>query len=113
MNSIKELPKRQRVFFENEKGEIQYNEDCLSCANECKQAFRVKLIACSSNIKCKTPMQYLNYIKRNKLFIKDIAYKIKIHTKTLESMLIGNQDMTPEVHKKLMKELYNKDIKIN
>ena len=33
-------------FFLGENGRRQYNKVCLSCAHDCKQSFRVAMIAC-------------------------------------------------------------------
>lgn len=34
------------AFFLGENGRRQYNKVCLGCAHDCKQSFRVILIAC-------------------------------------------------------------------
>ena len=33
-------------FFLGENGRRQYNKACLGCAHDCKQSFRVAMIAC-------------------------------------------------------------------
>lgn len=38
--------KSETKFYENPKGEIEYNKICKKCLNECKQSFRTVLISC-------------------------------------------------------------------
>ena len=33
-------------YFENSKGELQYNNLCEQCKNSCKQSFRISGIKC-------------------------------------------------------------------
>lgn len=34
-------------FYVNQKGEIEFNENCRNCPKDCKQSFRAKLLSCS------------------------------------------------------------------
>lgn len=33
-------------FFRNEEGEIQYNNKCLHCINDCKQSYKATIMQC-------------------------------------------------------------------
>lgn len=110
MSSIKELPKRDKVFYLNQKDEVQYNKQCVSCARECKQSYRVKIVSCN-RVPAKSKRLYLNRIKQQGKTIKQVSDEIGMNSRTLKSLLTNkNKDIDYETHKKLMKVLYNTDI---
>lgn len=111
MDSIRDLPKSEQEFYLNQKGEIQYNEKCYSCARECKQSHRANIISCNK-IPAKDKRLYRNRIKQQGKTIKQVANEIGIHARTLKSLLTNNnRDIDYDTHKKLMKNLYDQDIK--
>lgn len=109
--SIRDFPKSERIFFENYNEKIEYNKKCLACAkcSECGQSFRA-IVFCKNEIKCKAPKQYMGEIKKKGKTVQEIAKLIKVNSRTLNSMLIENQDMIYNVHQKLMKELFDENI---
>lgn len=110
MSSIRELPKRDKVFYLNQKDEVQYNKQCVSCARECKQSYRSTIVSCK-RIPAKSKRLYLNRIKQQGKTIKQVADEIGIHSRTLKSLLTNkNKDISYEIHEKLMKVLYDIDI---
>lgn len=111
MNSIRNLNKLERSFFEDEYEKIKYNDYCLACTKDCKQSFRATVWLCNNCVKAHTPNEYLDKIKKSKKTIEEVAREIKIHSSTLKSMLYERQDMTEEVYIKLEKALYNKVLK--
>lgn len=114
MESIRDLSKNESIFYTNQNGDIIYNKICELCANECKQSFQSRLIACHNNILVKSKEDYLHEIKKQNKTIKDVAHSIKINTKTLTSFLTNyNKDIDYEVHKKLMLELFGENIDDN
>ena len=46
MPTMSEKMKREMAFFLDENGQIQYNKTCILCEKDCKQSFRVDLVAC-------------------------------------------------------------------
>jgi hypothetical protein len=47
VNSLSERYKKEWSFFINAKtGKIRHNKKCLRCTGDCKQSYRVKIIAC-------------------------------------------------------------------
>lgn len=110
--NIRKQPKQEQEFYLNKKDEIKYNFRCEKCANVCKQSHKVKIISCPKEIKTKTKDQYLKEIEAQNKIIKDVADEIDIHTRTLKSLLTNNnRDIDFDTHKKLMKYLFNIDIK--
>ena len=108
MESIRDFPKVEREFFEDEKGYIRYHEYCLECKKSCKQSFKVLSIISPTKEKAHTPDQYLNQIKKLKKDIKTIGKEIGINSKTVQSMLYERQDMSKELYDKLEKLLFSK-----
>jgi len=108
--SIRELPKYQQKFFFDKRENVKYNSRCENCARECKQSFKTN-VYCPKRIIAKTKRQYIREIKKQNKSIKEVANAIDIHAGTLNSMLTNrSRDITFEVHKKLMKFLFDKDM---
>src|SRR5690554_5687176 len=96
INSIRNLPKSERLFFEDDKGYIRYHETCLSCSKSCKQSFTVLTVSCARRKKAHTPDEYLKRIKRLKKDINTIGKEIRMNSRTVKSMLYERQDMSQE-----------------
>lgn len=111
MESIKDLPKNEQDFYLDKKDKVKYNKLCNECARECKQSWRAEILSCN-RIPAKSKRLYLNRIKDQKKTIKQVANEIGIHARTLKSLLTNdNKDIDYDTHKKLMKNLYDQDIK--
>lgn len=111
MESVKDLPKNEQEFYLDKKDKVKYNKLCNECARECKQSWRSEIMACD-RIPAKSKRLYQNRIKEQNKTIKQVADEIDMHTGTLKSLLTNeDRDIDYETHKKLMKNLYNQDIK--
>lgn len=111
MDSIRDLPKNEQEFYLDKKGKVKYNKVCDECARECKQSWRSKVLHCD-RILAKSKRLYQNRIKEQNKTIKQVADEIDMHTGTLKSLLTNeDRDIDYDTHKKLMKNLYNQDIK--
>ncbi len=110
MDNIRDLPKIDQNYYLNQEESVEYNKLCESCARDCKMSWKSLVINCG-RIPVKTKEEYLKEIKKQNYSIKDLAHKISINTKTLNSYLNNNdRDITYNVHQKLMKELFDEDI---
>lgn len=106
MESIRSQPKAERAFFEDRNGRIKYKSYCINCSHECKQSYKVVSVQCKKKDIVHTPNEYLSEIESSKLNMPAIGKKIGINSRTLRSMLIGNQDMSFEAYDGLDKILF-------
>lgn len=106
MESIRSQPKAERTFFEDKNGKIKYKDYCMNCSQVCKQSHKVVSVLCSKKDIVHTPNEYFTEIENNKLDFPSIAKQIGINSRTLRSMMLGNQDMTYEAYDGLDKILF-------
>jgi len=107
MVGVRNLPKKEREFYEDKKENIKYNGNCYECARSCKQSWRSQILHCNK-IGVKNKKGYLKEIENQNKTIQEVAKAINIHSRTLESLLTNkDRDIDYETHKKLMKYLYN------
>lgn len=106
--SVRDQPKHEKRFFENENGCIDYHNYCKSCTKQCKQSYRCSSINCPVKIKAHTPDQYIAIIKKTGRKIETVGKEIGVDSRTVRSMLYERQDMSTEVYEKL-EELFYKN----
>lgn len=104
--SIRDYPKAEREFFEDKKGDIKYNENCLKCSQQCKQSFRATLVSCKKIDKVHSPQEYIKEILNQKKDVSSVGKEIGINSRTVKSMLYESQDMSFEVYDKLDRLLF-------
>ena len=114
--SMRDYPKAEREFFEDDKGEIKYVDFCMNCSNPCKQSHKVTIFQCKKKDLVHTPKEYIKEILKQDKDISTIGRDIGINSRTVKSMLYENQDMSFVVYDKLDRLLYleikrNKNVK--
>lgn len=106
---MKELDKKDRKFFENEEGKLQYNKICLACAEDCKQSYRVEVLRCKNRVKAHMPLEYKRKIE-NVSSVNEVCKKLKISKPNFIKACDGKIDFKSEWYVKLEKELYGKTL---
>lgn len=54
MPRMSKKSKEEWAFFLNDRGRKTYNEICRKCRQDCKQSFRVRLVACQRFVSKRT-----------------------------------------------------------
>ena len=106
MESIRDYPKAEREFFEDNKGNVKYVDYCMNCSGQCKQSHKVTIIQCKKKDLVHTPKEYINEILKQDKDISTIGREIGVNSRTVKSMLYENKDMSFEVYDKLDRLLY-------
>ena len=109
MESIRDYPKAEREFFEDNKGNVKYVDYCMNCSGQCKQSHKITIVQCKKKDLVHTPKEYINEILKQDKDISTIGREIGVNSRTVKSMLYENKDMSFEVYDKLDRLLYPKD----
>lgn len=106
MESIRDYPKAEREFFEDNKGDVKYVDYCMNCSGQCKQSHKVTIIQCKKKDLVHSPKEYINETLKQNKDISTIGREIGVNSRTVKSMLYENKDISFEVYDKLDKLLY-------
>ena len=100
VDEIRKLRGNEKEFFLNKKGNIQYNDTCLSCKKNCKQSFRVHVI-CPIREKAHKPDDYYKKITKTDGRLDTIGSEIGENNRKVKHMILEKCDMSYEVYDKL------------